>query len=287
MFDLEFIDIPEYLKPFIRRITLFKSKDKLDFLQKITPSPYTCLSYNHNSIPEYRTRIKTYSFRYRLHLTGPKIDNDISVKYNGDLHQILIEFKPCVFYAIFGKSPSAYHNQLIQLEEFESFEMIRKLEADLKASQSTSVQIEIIGKYLIGKINNNVKSMNLHMQKAAAILQEKKGIISKDELLDNSFLCERHFNRLFKKWIGIPPKQFAKLVQLHAIIETLSHNKDLKLQDIAYMYDFYDAAHFINYFKNLTSSCPSSFLQRQDHIAMNYYRKILHGEEKGKVIAAD
>ena len=165
---------------------------------------------------------------------------------------------------------------------FEGFRIIeRSKEETLKNLDDTENQIEIIGKYLVRKIEDNFQNINLRIQSAAETLQEKNGLITKSELLDKSFLCERHFNRQFKKWIGISPKQFSKLVQLHAIIDTLFHNRELKIQEVALMYDFYDAPHFINYFKNLTTSCPSIFIRRNDHIAMNYYRKIL--PEKARI----
>ena len=281
MIELEFIEIPEYLKAFIRKITLFKSRESINYLQKITPSPYVCFSYNHCSIPAYQTSRKTYTFKHRLHLAGPKTDSGIYVKYNGVLHQILFEFKPCVFYSIFRKSPFGIENQLVPLEGFESGKICHSLEETLKNLDETENQIEIIGKYLVRKVEDNFQNINRRIQGAAQTMQEKNGLISKSELLDKSFLCERHFNRQFKKWIGISPKQFSKLVQLHAIIDTLFHNRELKLQEVALMYDFYDASHFINYFKNLTTSCPSIFIRRNDHIAMNYYRKIL--PEKARI----
>ncbi len=271
MIDLEFIEIPEHLRPFLRKITVFKSKGRLNFLQKVTPSPYVCLSYNLRGIPEYMTSKKNFHFNNRLNIAGPKTDNNIYVKYNCQLHQILIEFKPCIFYLIYGRSPLLYNNQLVKLQAIDKTKIQKKLENELLHADNTGLQIEIIGNYLAEKIKYNYRTLNQKIQDAAVICQNKKGVISKNELLDSTFLCERHFNRLFKKWTGISPKQYAKLVQLHAIIETLSSNKNLKLQDVAYMYDFFDAAHFIKYFRNLTQSCPTVFLKSRNHIAMDYY----------------
>ena len=51
MIDVKLISPNEQLSKFVRKISIFESKKEINYKQKLTPSVYTILSYNHKDIP--------------------------------------------------------------------------------------------------------------------------------------------------------------------------------------------------------------------------------------------
>lgn len=69
----------------------------------------------------------------------------------------------------------------------------------------------------------------------------------------------KQFIHLFKKYIGLSPKQYQKIVRFNqALKQVYRHNSDC-LQ-IDYGNGYYDQAHFINEFKGFTGFSPGNYL---------------------------
>ncbi len=58
---------------------------------------------------------------------------------------------------------------------------------------------------------------------------ENKGKIDQAELINSSKVSERHFRRIFKKVIGVPPKYFCKVIQLNTVFDLLNNSAFDKL----------------------------------------------------------
>ena len=66
------------LKRFINRISIFKSKNIIEYKHKLTPSAFTYLSYNHADIPTSIFGNNKILPDRRLQIAGPKINEDIA-----------------------------------------------------------------------------------------------------------------------------------------------------------------------------------------------------------------
>ena len=108
--NIQFINPDRQLSSYIHKISVFCSTDEITYNQKLTPSPFTCLSYNHNYIPDFKVAGKIFSSKSKLQITGPKTTDDIYAIHNGKLNQILIKFTPSGFYNLFQQSPKTLVN---------------------------------------------------------------------------------------------------------------------------------------------------------------------------------
>ncbi|MCD4731076.1 MAG: hypothetical protein K8R74_10770, partial [Bacteroidales bacterium] len=88
---IHFVKPINQLSENIHKITVFISTDTIKYRQKITPSPFTCLSYNHFNIPDFKVSGKILPSKSKLQITGPKTTDDIYALHNGRLNQVLIE----------------------------------------------------------------------------------------------------------------------------------------------------------------------------------------------------
>ena len=72
-------------------------------------------------------------------------------------------------------------------------------------------------------------------------------------------VTERTFERNFKSYVGLSPKQFAKIIQFQSSLNRLTKAKFQKLTDIGLESGFTDQSHFIRTFKSYTGQTPSFY----------------------------
>ena len=270
MIKIRTIEPRKELSEYIRKISLFKTKGKIIYKQKLTPSAFTYLSYNSKDIPTSKFGKKSVQPKSRLQIAGPKISEENYVVYNGELSQILIEFSASGFYYLFNTSPSNLNNNLTDLNNFLDNENYKQLEFELLQSQNMSSQIEILEEFLIDKISTALPFID-YIEKALMIIEKQKGHINIRTLIDKLSIGIRQFDRKFLEVVGITPKSYSKIVQLHYVIKLMQSKRYNSLQDLSYQAEFYDHSHFANQFKELTGFTPNEFIKSNRHIALKYF----------------
>ncbi|NOX19058.1 MAG: helix-turn-helix domain-containing protein [Chlorobi bacterium] len=265
----------EHLRPdrmlvkYIKKISIFHSLGKISYRQKITPTPYSYLAFNLADVGVTTIDDEVFGSIEKFHFDGPKISENIFINYNGVLSRILVEFRASGFYYLFHYPPSKLINKLLNLSEI-SEEFINSNIASLKNSEE---QVRIVEKFLIDKSYRAIP-FNEAVEKAIQLFEEHSGNISISEVCGKIHLSDRHFNRTFKRIVGISPKQYSKLLQLHYIIKLMKGKNYGSFQDIAYDAKFYDHAHLNHSFKELTGFTPTEFINSDKHIALKYFTDI-------------
>lgn len=270
MIKIRNIETNKQLSKYVRKITVFESKNNFTYKQKLTPSAFTYLSFNNKEIPKSIFGNESLQPKESLQIAGPKLSDKIFVEYNSQLSQILLEFTASGFYYLFHNSPSQLANKLIPLKEFIDIDIYKQLEIDLKESAGIEEQIKIIEEFLIDKSNKALPFID-YIENALQIIDENKGRAAINELVDNINIGKRQFNRKFQEVVGISPKSYSKIVQLHYIIGLMQSKNYSSMQDISYQAEFYDQAHFAKRFKELTGFAPNEFIKSDKHIALKYF----------------
>lgn len=270
MIDITHVKPNQKLLKFVRKISIFESKREIKYKQKLTPSAYTYLSYNHEDIPSAIISNEVIKNEKRVQIAGPKTRDDIYVSYNGILSQILIEFSATGFYYLFHKSPASLLNKMIDIDEVSSNNKTNQIESELRKCSDKLQQIEILEKYLIEKSYKSAAFCD-YIDKAVKILERSNGDVAIADLTDQIFKSKRQFDRRFSEMIGVSPKHFSKIIQLHYVINIMQKKQYGSIQDLSNKANYYDASSFSNKFKELTGFSPSEFINSDDHIALKYF----------------
>lgn len=80
---------------------------------------------------------------------------------------------------------------------------------------------------------------------------------------------QKHFISLFKKQVGITPKNFQKIIRFQKAIQDIDATQELDWGTISYDCGYYDQAHFINDFKKFSGFTPKTYFKKKAEL-LNY-----------------
>lgn len=117
----------------------------------------------------------------------------------------------------------------------------------------------------INFFNSRLKSLHIKYrstENALLKIQQTKTQISIPELVSQSYLSQRQFERNFKELSGFSAKTYLKLVRFELLVETVTLKKTFyknNFTDIALDVGYYDQAHLNHHFKEFTGVTPSTY----------------------------
>jgi AraC-like DNA-binding protein len=273
MIKIEQRQVRNTLSRYIRKISVFECDSHIEHKHRLIPSGCTYLSYNHKDIPTF-VNSKRVKPSQKLQIAGPKTDQNLCVEYHGSLQQILIEFTPTGFYYIFHNSPGEYHNKLMDLSHFIPADTVENFAKQLMTHDDTEKQIEIIQDHLTEMSYQALPFCN-YVEKGVKIIHGNHGNIQVKDLASAVHKSERQFSRKFQSMVGVSPKTYAKLQQLHYVIHLMNLKEYSSLKEISYGANFYDQSHFDRRFKELVGITPNEFLKSKEHNALKYFTDLL------------
>lgn len=80
---------------------------------------------------------------------------------------------------------------------------------------------------------------------------------------------QKHFIDMFKQHVGIPPKQYMKIMRFQNAVFQIEQDASVYWSEIAIQNGFYDQAHFIHEFRNFSGFTPGEYLKRKSD-TLNY-----------------
>ena len=101
------------------------------------------------------------------------------------------------------------------------------------------------------------------VRKVIAACDEAKGNISAAEMASIACLGERQFLRVFRNYVGIPPKQFVRLRRFHRTIQDMqqqaAQGKTIDLLALVLRHGYYDLSHAAFEFQQMGCVSPGQF----------------------------
>ena len=115
--------------------------------------------------------------------------------------------------------------------------------------------------FLYNVFKEKKQLLDFTVKQAMQLIIDNKGQASITDICNQLHLTERTFERRFIAAVGVPAKQFAKMIQFQLSLEQITVRDYSKLTDIVYNNGFADQSHFIKVFKAFTGKTPKKFVQ--------------------------
>lgn len=161
-----------------------------------------------------------------------------------------IRFWPGGFYALFSQAMESAVDATIEFPN-ESLVTLMQQTENLNGrlnqwlnNHLTDTEVQASGKYDFVYLRER--------------MYQSGGQVKVEELADEMCISIRTLARIFKKNVGIPPKDFLRIVRFQEVLKRLQ-NADGKqsLLQIAFELGYYDHAHLTNEFKKYSGILPS------------------------------
>lgn len=221
-----------------------------------------------------------YGDSYRINITGKwetqtnallagQIKNYFFLENTGTSGMIGIKFKPYALAELFYLNMDEFTDAVVDLnsilkEEFESIGIIMT-----KNSDYTS-KIDILNDFFEKMLPELTRSEKI--RSAVSLILESNASIPINDIAESVNISERQLERLFKRYVGLSPKFYCRIIRFSFIFECVQQD-DPQWSEIAQLAGFYDQSHFIKNFQEFTGEDPSNYFFDELNMANFFLNK--------------
>lgn len=99
--------------------------------------------------------------------------------------------------------------------------------------------------------------------RAAVELARRPDVVRVEQLAEATGQTVRGLQRLFDRWVGVPPKQVITRLRLQDAVAALESDEPEALGDLAHRLGFFDQAHLTREFTRFVGTPPARYLREQ------------------------
>ena len=182
-----------------------------------------------------------------------------------------IVFKPAALATIFNLPVYEYTEERIDLYQVFKKQVIKKYASLIKAADHEEQRVKLLEEFIMQQFQLQKPEPD-YIDKAANLIVEKNGMLQISELLKESYMSRRSFERKFFQKVGLSPKYYARIRRIGYVCNLIAGKKKVDWAKIFYDCEFYDQAHFIKDFEEFTGRTPQQYLRENTELA-NYVEK--------------
>lgn len=246
------------LKPFVHRYIYGRARQDDPVSITVFPTGGVFLSYVAGG--PLRVQIRGWEGETRTRLfIGGQLRRERPVLKSVDEFRLLgVEFRPTAFYRLFQQNVDVFTDRMTEFADaFPQF--ASDLEKRLSPAHPIDQLIATMEAYLRSLLPKVLETPIV--ETAVAKIIERQGLVTVDELAARTGYSSRQLNRYFVKAVGIPPKHYAKIVQIHSVISAMHAGDTVLLQALSLEFGYFDHAHFTRDFQRFVQSNPGDFLR--------------------------
>lgn len=261
----------EALRPYITRYVFVRAEGSTDTMMPPSDDPrFINGKHVQPLLPNYGSMVfmrnVTVDFNGiisdGLTLLGANQKTISMTTLNGWFEGMLLDFEPGGMYALLGIDLQQLVGKVLTASDSDDQGLLQ-LDRLFKLASQPQETAKLIDAFFLGHLPRKEDYNYTRLCKVIAACDEAKGNISAAEMASVACLCERQFLRVFRTYVGIPPKQFIRLRRFH---KTLQHMQQLAVADqsidlmqIALQHGYYDLSHMALEFQQMGCISPSHF----------------------------
>ncbi|MET0636590.1 MAG: AraC family transcriptional regulator [Chitinophagaceae bacterium] len=259
MFYKRFIP-PTYLVPFVECMYVWQSDQDEPRSFESPPTGFCSIVFNSGS--KYNVDNSKYS-------AWPTPDNfatgqairSYQLNFEGRIAQAGIVFRPTGLFSMFNFPMYTMVEQRVALENLLPEEIVTSTAADLKSTGDPMLKKQVLVNFLDYFINQRAPVTDF-ITLAANRIVEQNGLVQIDELIAQSFMTRRTFERKFLNQVGLSPKYYARIRRISYLCNIIAGKEKVDWQHLLHSCEYFDQAHFIRDFESFTGRSPQIYLDQ-------------------------
>lgn len=181
---------------------------------------------------------------------------------------VMVFMQPCGLHQFFGIDMSLLTNTSLPLKDLLGQKANHLIE-QLKNAPGHLNIIEILNSFFLAhlpafKIESKVKQ-------AIDYIQQQKGNVSIKEIERSCFITSRSLERYFKIYIGLSPKDYAKIFRFKCLMNYIHEHPGVTWNDLYEHNGYYDQTHLTRYFTRFLKMKPTDMVT----VDMDYINYLL------------
>ena len=269
--QFEIIQPTEALRPYITRYVFVRAEGSTDTMAPPADDPRFVngkhvqpLLPNYGSLVFMRNVLTDFNGVQAdgLTLLGANQKTIGLTTVKGWFEGMLLDFEPGGMYALLGIDLRKLAGKVMTAKAYGD-EGLLQLDAIFKQKKKAQEIAQLIDAFFLGHLPHKEDDNYARLRKVIAACDATKGNITAAQMASVACLGERQFLRVFKTYVGIPPKQFIRLRRFHRTIQQMQQfahaGKPIDLLSIALAHGYYDLSHMALEFQQMGCVSPSHF----------------------------
>lgn len=184
------------------------------------------------------------------------------VRVEGYVQLIFVIFTPLGLHAFLRMDAHSYTDKIILMKNIEGVHIDELRNFQFKSQASIQTNISLLDQVLLRSfdLNSNTEDNSMLFPLVQEILKTH-GTISVNNLADMAGVSTRTLEIHFKKFIGLSPKTYCRIVRFNSLIQQLSETPQLDSYEWIEKYGYSDQSHFIKDFKDFTGMSPMKYFK--------------------------
>lgn len=265
---------PDALLPFIDSIIYFKGYTPEHSIERVVPDGHTYLIFELDNMPRHtfdNDTLEPNKEFTKAWVSGMQ-SSYISISAMPDSEMYVFRFKPGGIYPFIQKDLDSISDSVIPAESFFG-EAIFEFREQLLGADSPEEKFSLGEEWAQTKLEQGVRiDDSIHAAVSKIMSDPQFWEISLKDIIDESGYSQKHFISLFKKYVGLSPKYFQRILRFQEIMMKTQNKEQISWPSISSDCGFYDQAHFIREFKKFSGYNPGEFIvEQEDHDAPNFF----------------
>ncbi|MEM1326825.1 MAG: helix-turn-helix transcriptional regulator [Bacteroidota bacterium] len=256
------------LRPYINCFWWFQEGEQTLADAELVVPDGCCEVILHLGTPVQRISEKRTVINPVCNFIGPLLQ-PYTVRSQGNLEMIAIRFYPHTVGLFFQTAPYELKNQVVDLELLWG-SGAKWLLGELVDMPTLQQRIAILERFLLSKLLD-VPPTVLLLNRIVQDIIHQRGQLKIETISAKYGMTTRYLELLFRRWIGLTPKAFSRIIQFQQTFQ-LQHQAQ-SLTELSYLANYTDQSHFIRACRQLTGLSPKQFfninLPLHDHFTQS------------------
>jgi len=257
----------EELAPFVECYFAWESSEPLDkeLVVESPPNSYCSIAINYGDPyflqnKKYKRLVVPQQFVSGLSIYSYKLTLQGTIGITG------IVLKPSALSTLFGLNAFELTEERKDLFSILPQDYVQKYVLQIRQSATVPQKVRLLEELLLHHVRLNRPSPD-YIDSAANLILEKNGMLHVADLLKDSCMSRRTFERRFFQKVGLSPKYYARIRRIFFICNLVAGKKKVNWPEVFYEAEFYDQAHFIKDFEEFTGRTPQQYLRDNTELA--------------------
>lgn len=236
--------------------TLEAPKDEAPNKQTVVPDGCMEMIFHYGDLYKQYTENGNSIIQPKCFVIG-QLTRPLEIQPTGKIGIFSVRFHPDGFLPFTTIPIKEMENTAVSLEKLFGKDG-QEIEQLILKTISTTEKIKRIESFLLNRLADT-EIIDRIVKSTVETILTANGQLSVAELSKQININRRQLERKFSLTIGLSPKQLSKTIRLQATLKMLLNKKFTSLTTLAYESEYYDQAHFIKDFKELTGFTPKEF----------------------------